>query len=224
MSARRRERGFTLVEMAVVTAIILVVMALAWSNMTRQRPRARLATATAELQSLIHGARQSALSRGHPVAVMVFPQYAGTASTGRVVVLEDRSENFFQSTSTLNFDNFSASATSSGADQVLATYDLPTGIVFGPSAGMGAGSTLTAPLDAVNVATDCSFCGTSSDRRGAIRFDTRGRAAFFGSASSTPASAAGGSLSLTAPEITTTQQRTVVILPATGTVRTIANG
>jgi len=65
--------GFTLIELAIVVAIMAALAAIAWSNIWRLRPRAQLADASSELVALVHGARQHALATGNDVAVMVFP-------------------------------------------------------------------------------------------------------------------------------------------------------
>jgi hypothetical protein len=73
MTNDRIHRGFTLIEAAVVMAIIIVLGGMAVSSFSRQRPRANLNSAASELQSTVHGARQQALATGHDVWVMVFP-------------------------------------------------------------------------------------------------------------------------------------------------------
>ena len=139
--------GFTLVELAVVIAIVLVLAVLAWSNVWRLRPRAQLADATSELVALVHGARQHALATGRDVVVMVFPQHVGAGSTGRVVVYEDAELTLFTPGASPNFASYDADALPRGAQSdVIATYDLPRNIVLGPATGAGApSSTATTP-------------------------------------------------------------------------------
>ena len=63
----------------------------------------------------------------------------------------------------------------------------------------------------------CSFCGTLTDHRGGIRFDSRGRASFYGR-TGIPLVATGAALNLTSsPAIS--GQRTLVVTPVTGAVR-----
>lgn len=221
MRAGRQERGFTLIEGAVAIAIIAVLAALAWSNLGRLRPRSSLVSAGLELQSLIHGARQSALSTGHDVAVLVFPVYPGPLGTGRVIVYEDGNFDFFSAAAAVNFDGYNPASPAAGSrSQVLTTMDLPAGITVGPLTGMGTSAVLPAPLAGIDVTKDCSFCGALVDRRGAIKFDARGRVSFYGS-NGAP-SLGGGSLSLTSTDVG--GQRTLVITPTTGSVRAIYNG
>ncbi len=128
--------GFTLVELAVVVAIISVLGALAWSNIWRLRPRAQLADATSELVALVHGARQHALATGNDVAVMVFPTYAASGATGRVIVYEDGNADFFSDLGAVNFAGYDPAALARGSrSQIVADYDLPRNVVVGPTAG-----------------------------------------------------------------------------------------
>jgi prepilin-type N-terminal cleavage/methylation domain-containing protein len=216
----RPVRGFTLVELVVTLAVVLILGALAWSNLGRLRPRARLADASSELVALVHGARQHALATGRDVVVMVFPAYAGPESTGRVIVYEDGDQSLLSSTATPNFGNYDPNVLARGAQSdIVATYDLPRSIVLGPATGVGASAALPAPLASIRVNVDCSFCKTGGDRRGAIRFDPRGRAFFYSdnTGNGQPAvGVQGGSLSLSAPEVG--GQRTLVVTSGTGSV------
>jgi len=217
---RRTHHGFTLVELAVVLAIAATIAALAWSNLWRLRPRAQMADASNELVALVHGARQHALATGNDVVVMVFPQFAIRGGTGRVIVYEDGNANFFADASPLNFAGYNPAVLAAGdRSSVIADYDLPRNVVVGPAAGAGAASALVAPLAGIPINVDCSFCRADGDRRGAIRFDSRGRAFFYGGNTGLGQPAAnvvGGSLSLAAPEVA--GQRTLIVTSGTGSV------
>jgi hypothetical protein len=169
----------------------------------------------------VHGARQQALASGHDVWVMVFPQFANGSSTGRVIVYEDGTFNFLAA-GALNVGTYDPAVLASGSQsQVVTTLDLPTGILFGPATGQGSSATLPAPLAGVDVTKACSFCSTSGDRRGAIRFDPKGRASFY--AGTTAQTVIGGaSMSLNAPEIGKTW--TLAITSAAGAVRLVGGG
>ena len=215
--ARRRARGFTMVEVMTVVGIAAVLAVLAYSSFSRLRPRARLADASNELVALVHGARQHALATGNDVVVMVFPQYAGPDSTGRVVVYEDGDFALFGATSTPNFAGYDPAVAVAGPrSDVLVTYDLPRTVVVGPATGAGTGTAMPAPLAGIPIDVDCSFCATGGDRRGAIRFDARGRASFFSGNGLPIANQLGGTLSLAAPEVD--GQRTLVVTAGTGSV------
>lgn len=217
---QRVHRGFTLVELAVVVAIVGVIGGLAWSNLWRLRPRAQMADASNELVALLHGARQHALATGNDVVVMVFPQFAIRGSTGRVIVYEDGDASFLTAGSPLNFAAYDPAVLAAGSrSSVVADYEFPRNIVVGPAAGAGAAAALFAPLAGIPINVDCSFCRAGGDRRGAIRFDSRGRAFFYSDNTGVGQPAAnvvGGSLSLTTLEVG--GQRTLIVTSGTGSV------
>lgn len=221
--------GFTLIELAIVVAVIAAMVAVAGPLLSRSRPRASLATTTAELQSFIHFARQSALASGDDVAVLVFPDWASAngAQQGRLVIYRDGSpaRDFFNAGVVVRFDGYKPDELKAGTrSAVIATMELPSGITIGPLAGTGV--VPKAPLDKVKVDSFCSFCTTTAgDRRGAIRFDPHGRATFYGNAATpeTPVVVTGGaSLSLQANGVQ--GGRTLVITAVAGTVQALENG
>jgi prepilin-type N-terminal cleavage/methylation domain-containing protein len=223
MNRKRIQGGFTLVEAAVAMAIVLILAALAIPSLFRQRPRARLATTTAEVHSLIHTARQQALATGHDVWVLVFPRQATSDGVGRVVVYEDGNFDFatVNAPGGMDLDRFDPVQRAVGPrSQVVNTVDLPSGVTLGTDGS--APATLPAPLAGINLSTGCSFCGPLTDGRGGIRFDARGRASFYGRAGP-PTVAQGGALNLTSSP-TLQGTRTLVVTPVTGAVRVLTNG
>jgi prepilin-type N-terminal cleavage/methylation domain-containing protein len=224
---RARPRGLTLVELAVVVAIIGVVAALVGSAATRARPRATFATVSVELQALVHAARQEALGSGMSVAVLVFPDFRGEGSQGRFVVVKDPARSLFDATAALTFDGYSPDnlpAPSGGA--VVTTLDLPAGVNVGPLTGLGV-SHPPYPYDGAKTDVDCSFCSSTSPRRGAIVFDARGRALFYDRVASTKLADTGGSISIYAPDLVTGTDfatTTLVITRPAGTLRTFHHG
>jgi prepilin-type N-terminal cleavage/methylation domain-containing protein len=217
---RRHPAGFTLVELAIVIAIMLTLTVLAWSNLWRLRPRVQLADAASELVALVHGARLHALATGNDVAVLVFPTFAGSGSVGRVLVYEDGNADFFSDAGAVNFAGYDPAVLTHGTrSQIVGDYDFPRTVVVGPATGAGTLAAMVAPLAGIPINVDCSFCKANGDRRGAIRFDSRGRAWFYGGNTGVgqPATnVAGGSLSLSAPEVA--GQRSLIVTSGTGSV------
>jgi len=219
----------TLIELMIVVAIIGIVAAMATSSMSRARPRGTFATTSVELQALLHGARQEALARGVPVAVLVFPDYRGHGSQGRFIVVKDApapTDSVIIPTATLNLDSYDPAVLASPpGGQVLDTFDLPNGVNVGPLTGLGIAHPAV-PYDGAKTDVDCSFCGTSTPRRGAIRFDARGRVDFY-SAAGTKLAVRGASISIYAPDLlngTTFATTTLVITRPAGTLRSFHNG
>jgi len=230
-----KPRGFTLVEMAVTLLIAFVLGALAYHSMQRARPRATLDGTAAELQSAIHAARQAALSSGVSFGVLIFPEYANGQGTGRIVLLEDEplgngNPSFFSSVAPLNLANYDPSALGATPNgQVIATFDLPEGVLVGPATGMG--SVLPFPYNSIATAVDCSFCGAGGDRRGAIVFDDRGRASFCSAPGPTTITcintSAGESFTIYETDLisgTAYTTQTLVITAPQGIVRSFENG
>ncbi len=219
----RSQAGFTLIEAVIVVAIVLTIAALAIPAIGRMRPRAWLATTTAELQSLVHQARLQALSTGRDVWVVVFPEYANGDGIGRVVVYEDGNFDFAttNAASGVDLDRMNPARPQAGPlGQVVTTMDFPAAVRFGADAN--APTALAAPFAGVDLSQACSFCGNLSDHRGAIRFDPRGRASFYGRTGAAQTTA-GGALHLTSsPDVPGT--RTLVVAPVSGVVRLIAKG
>jgi type IV fimbrial biogenesis protein FimT len=217
---QRRSRGFTLIEMMLTVAVIGIIAALGYSSLGRLRPRATLATTVTELHSILHGARMSAVATGHEVGVLIFPNTPGqTTSLGRIIVYEDGNHDFFKPTGAVKFSTYDPTSNLAGTlSQILTTYDLPAGVVFGPPAGMGSGTHLPAPIDGIIVNSDCSFCDMATVRRGGIRFDSRGRATFY-DANGVKDVIGGGSFALTSSDVG--GLKVLAIMASTGAVRLV---
>jgi prepilin-type N-terminal cleavage/methylation domain-containing protein len=214
-------RGYTLIEAAVVLGIVAVVTAAAYASLSAMRPRASLAGTASEITGLLYNARQNSLATGNHTVVMVFPRQAnGDGGVGRVVAYEDPTLRFFSAASAVNFGNWTGSRNPQvqGAN-LIGSVDLPPGVVIG--LGSAGAPALPAPYDAVT-ASECNFCSTSGDGRGAVVFDSRGAARFF--------SSTGTTLSLTAGTLAVTGYPTIqgyqmfLITPTTGAVRPYDRG
>jgi prepilin-type N-terminal cleavage/methylation domain-containing protein len=212
-----QRRGFTVVELAVVVAIIAVVAALVATSVARLRPRANLASAAAEVQALVHGARMSAVSSGRDVAVLLYPDQAGpSGSRGLFIVYEDGNYDFFSAAATVNYAGYVAASNLAGSQsQILATYYLPAEVTFADAAF--ASTALPAPLDRV-VVNACGFCSTGAARAGAIRFDARGRATFH-DPSGVRTVSDGGAFTLVSS--VAGESKVIAVTASTGTVRLV---
>ena len=207
-------RGFSLLELMIVVAIMAIIGTVVAFNVTRASPRASLASVTTDLQGLIHGARQGALASGHDMIVMLFPEREDERPP-RVVVIEDPSFSFMSGGGAIDFDGYDPEVLRYPEGGRAEFLDLPVGIEVGPATGLGAA--LPPPLDTIQVESACSFCATEGTRRGAIRFDPRGAATFYSENGSKRPSGVGASFTLTDPRIG--QRNTFIILSSTGLVQ-----
>jgi len=223
-----RRRGFTVMEIMVVLAIAGILTGLAVSTMGRSKPRLKLTGFTVELRGLLHGARQTALMSGKPVAVMVFPDLVTPTGTGRLIVYQDGDGTFFSALAPVNFGGYDATTRAAGAmSEVLEVADLPPNVRVGPVDGMGASATLRAPFAGIAINTRCGFC-TGTGGRGAIVFSPLGHVTFQEGNGPPLALPVGASISLRAEEaeLPTTaaagaEVRTIAIAAATGALRTL---
>lgn len=141
-SRPRKPRGFTLVEAAVVIAIIGVLAALTIASLARSRPRANLIGLATELHATMGWARNEALARGRDVAVLFYPT-AGPNNTGRVLVVADDAAGALAGTfmagvpsgsdpdfCTLNPGALIGFGNTGAMAKVLAVIDLPSGVAM----------------------------------------------------------------------------------------------
>ena len=215
-------RGFTLVELAVAMAVAAILAALAAVGLQRFKPRAGLSSSAAQLTALLNAARQNALATGRDTVVMIFPQFQNPiGGTGRVVLYEDGNFDFFNPGAPANFSGYDpADPAAAGRADVLETLDLPRDVTFG--LGGLAAPALAAPYNLINAAA-CSFCAPGGDGRGALVFNSRGRALFYQASGAPIAPASGGTLALQGPAFMP-GHRLVVITATTGSVKTFNNG
>jgi prepilin-type N-terminal cleavage/methylation domain-containing protein len=213
----RTDRGFTLFELIIAVTVSLILAVVAYTSLARNKPRANLMSSATELEAVLRNARQNALSTGHDTVVMVFPQQQNQqGGTGTVIALElttTTATTFFGATAP-NFATFDPTKPAN-EDNLLGKLDLPSGITFG--LGGFAPPVLDVPYKAITTGA-CSFCDTGSDGRGAVVFDTRGRASFFPTIS-----LFGGTIGLQGtPQVE--GYRLIIISRPGGSVRVLANG
>jgi prepilin-type N-terminal cleavage/methylation domain-containing protein len=216
---RARYRGFTLVEVAVTIAIIAIVVALAYPTLARTRPRAQLSGAASELQALMYRSRQEALARGRDVVVIFYPG-AGTATgTGLVLAIADDAGGFAAGAAPPGALDYCTTSPAL-APEALARIELPRDLTLSAPARAQA---FPFPYSLVPApAAGCSFCTgvePGGGPRGAVRFDSRGRASFFANCGAPSALPNGGSVALSSA--TLQGSRVLAVLP-TGSVRTFS--
>jgi prepilin-type N-terminal cleavage/methylation domain-containing protein len=226
-------RGFTIIEVMVVVAIMGVLAALAAAAFGRQKPRQQLDQAALELRALMFGARQTALSTGQPVVLMIFPNQLTGKGRGRLVLYRDGDFAFFTAAGAPNFASFIPQAQPTGPrSEVMEVLDLESGVTIGPPAGMGPAAVMPAPYDDIPINTACAFC-TGALGRGAIAFQPDGSVDFHaGIGPAIGTLPQGASLSLTQADAAETDGsraatyfvngvRTIVIASANGSMQTL---
>lgn len=221
MHRATRDRGFTLIEGAVVVAIVGILAALSISYLGRARPRAQLADASAELQAIFFRARQEALARGRDVAVVFYPGAPSALDgVGRIFLVVDPATGFMRGTVPAGALEY-CSMTPTRTPEVLAQIDLPPNLrLAAPTRAVALPfpyATVPAP------ANGCSFCtgtlASPATSRGAVRFDSRGRVSFFADCGAPSDLPNGGSIALTNADLRGSR---VLAIPPTGAVRTFS--
>ncbi len=224
--------------MVVTLAIIGILSWLAIDSFRRVKPAATHDSVSAELQSLVHFARQQALATGRGYAVLVFPDLRTAQGTGRIVVLKDEpvgspKPSFFAADGGyVNYNPSNPATTTSGA--LVETFDLPDGVLVGPENGNGQETGIPFPYNSIDTDVRCSFCAKTGDHSGGILFDGRGRVSFYswaGNALAPSGQAAGASLTIYSPEAVAGvlggspyHTSTLVVTAPAGTVRTFWHG
>jgi prepilin-type N-terminal cleavage/methylation domain-containing protein len=174
---RRRSRGFTLLEVMVVLAIIGILASLSVTTLSRMQPRLDVVGALDDLSATLSQAQARAQARGADVWVIFLTTGTGTTTLARggFLVYEDLDRDLNFSTLAVNDDGKLATAPEAG-DQVL------TETWFGQEPFRGRvqlslapaqGFTLGAPFS--GAASACNFCSdVAGTLRGAIVFQADG--------------------------------------------------
>ncbi len=214
----RNERGFTLVEIGVVIAIIAALLALAYPLMRRTRPRAEITGLATELRAIVHRARQEALARGRDVSVLFYPDAVTDTGTGLILVVADDTGGFMAGAVPSGNLDFCTMTPALPAPNLERIY-LPSGVTI---AAPPRTPSFPFPFSLVPApTTGCSFCnGTvpGGGSRGAIRFDGRGRATFYGNCGLPGDYPNGGSIALTSNVLN--GSRILAVLPS-GAVKSV---
>lgn len=198
-----RTRGFTLLEIMIVVAIIGILASMSIATMEEGRSRTAPRNAAAELSAAISLAKNRAMERGSDVWLIIYPNRSTdltTAGNGAWFLYDDADVNFGvtgvkdcdgTAGSTCNYETFlppnkihppPISATS--FDKLLDSSYFDQAAKKNVKFGNGSDTTVVwgepfaTALNAA-VAKDCTFCtGTGIARRGAIVFNGDGAARF----------------------------------------------
>lgn len=182
LTANRRRstpppRGFTLVELAVASSVMAVLVVVVFVSLQGMRSRNEFATRVGGLTSDFHAVRQRALSEQAQVVV------AFLLSSDRGSTLPDRYFVLLDPEGTFDLASFDPGAVAP-PQELLAERSLDKATRFGPEEGFG--RELPAPFAGVPASTACSFCGGGFtepwDVRGAVYFLPNGSARFSGGA------------------------------------------
>lgn len=171
-------RGFTLIELAIVLAIVSILAGLSLSALQAMKTRATFSNVSAEMAMAVRRTRAEAFGRGTPTAFVVDTvgkRWWSLEAPGGVNL------DSFDPTLAL----FDANATLQA--RLITSGKLGTAASFGPSAGYGVA--LQAPFAAIPVLSTqspalpyCSFCRASGTNTGfgVIQFSPAGRTTFSG--------------------------------------------
>jgi type IV pilus assembly protein PilA len=159
----KREKGFSLIELLIVVAIILIIAAIAIPNLLRSRMAANEASAVGSIRTVNTAAISfnSSYGDGFPTNLAQI----GTTGTG---VVSCKNAEYLDSVLTLGTKSGYTFAVGGGATPWPAA-SVPAGCV----AGSVDGYTVTAVPATLGTTGQRSFC---SDATGVIRFDATGTA------------------------------------------------
>jgi prepilin-type N-terminal cleavage/methylation domain-containing protein len=166
----RRPKGFTLIEMVVVLAVIAAIATVTLNGMAKAKGPRIYSNSTAELVAALRRTRAEALARGVSTAFLV------DTATGRFFGFEAKNG--------LDLNVFDPSTLTPGnplAPPIFVRGQLASGVTFGPAAGYGAAP--PAPFNGLPISglgyNYCSFCSTGANAGyGAIVFQPGGQALF----------------------------------------------
>jgi len=199
----------------ITVSVIGIVAAASISYFGGFRRRVSLQSMMHEVEALMGEARLRAIANGRDNLVLFYPPTA--ARPGRIVHYEDAGSTFFGA-GVPNFGSLDPMAPVAGGNSVVVdTITMP------PTANIGATgiAALPAPLATIVVNADCGFCSGGGDRRGAVVFDTRGRARFYDGVGAALVVTGGASISFMDQQSTA---RWLLVVTSSGAVQLINNG
>ncbi len=139
--------GFTLVELAVVVAIVAILAALSYTTLKRVGVQATGSNGLSQVESLLRNAREEAFDRGAPVAFFMHPGPGGAPEMG---VLIDFNSDF-------NPGHIGTSIIDP-SDRLLYRESVPAGVVLVDSSSSALTQPLPAPFSGVPANAPCTFC------------------------------------------------------------------
>lgn len=200
-------RGMTLVEMAMVMAVIAILMTISVASVQGIRNRAGFGAASVEVVSALKRTRIEALSKGVYTAFIV--ETAPASGPARWWSI--------QTDSSFSLASFDPAACTGPACTVVDSGLLPSDVSFGPAAGYGAA--FPQPFNGVAITglpvNYCSFCVATGTKRGALVFSPGGQVGYGGSA---VAAGFGQQFSITSTRDKVTRTLGVVIVTRTGLI------
>ncbi|MGE5049164.1 MAG: prepilin-type N-terminal cleavage/methylation domain-containing protein [Deltaproteobacteria bacterium] len=187
MHCLHSRRGFTLIEVLTVVAVVGVLAGLSAISLTRLKARGSFSSATGDFMSTLRTARAEAFARGDDTVVVV------DVGAGRWWSVEDVNGDFA-------LDSFDPANPAPAPDRLMSSGELPAAASFGPQDGWGRalapplggiptgytqlpdGGTADISADGGSAAPNfkyCSFCDLGT-KRGAVTFLPSGGARFSG--------------------------------------------
>lgn len=176
-----RERGFTLLEVMITLAILSILVGLSVMGYAAVGRRGALQNASFDMQGVMSTARTRAVSRGHPVWVLLYPEASRkqmTGGLGAFMVVEDRNGSFVRSPHLPLglLEEVQMGMPNSNISEVHFLEDYNRKVRFG-ALTPGRTDLFGAPFSGMAAQT-CSFCSGTDSPRGAIVFFSDGGARF----------------------------------------------
>lgn len=204
-SCAHRPRGFTLIEIAVVIAIIAVVSAMGISYLSNFNRRGTFNTATGDLQVALRMAKAEAYNRGTTVDFIV------DTVGGNYYVVEDVTGSAIDIVGTA----FNPNALPANTNLIL-QRSLPSSASFAAAVPTAFASALPAPYNYLPPPTaGCSFCnsgGGTNPGFGSIAFAIGNGAVFSNSSASATNPTQGGVLTLASSGQTTVANQMIFVI------------